>query len=242
MSNEKREFWKKRLAEVEDGLRHYPKVPEDKPDPRFPLLKLEELYCDHPEYGHLMGALMDLKLTFRFAAHDFNSAGALYNEELHVNKLTGKATEEILGSKIRFLNHMNAHVLRLRSFWDKAMGILILKFCPDKYQKFVNGTRSRKTEFTKLMTGYLAMESIRSIGYLIQTLDDKFRTSEAHKSGTLRNWVIQDWDPNPMNSPFGYLLGLYNASLEFAEQVSDLLLGIENPSVKEKEFVQTQEI
>lgn len=151
-------------------------------------------------------------------------AGGLYNEELHFEKLPVRTNEEILGSKVRFLENINAFVLRLRALWDKLMGILVLKFCPDSYPKFTSAG-SRKTEFAKLMSGHLEEASINSIIDLVTILDEKFRTAEAHSSGTIRNWIFTKWNPNPINTPFGQLLSLYSSTFDYVRQISDCLIG-----------------
>ena len=215
--------WIDLVGTIELGLAPNSTDEERKADKQFPLTSLEEKYRQHNNYGRIMAALVDLKLTFHFFANDFSYAGGVFNEQLHEKVLAGRTEAQIVASKILFLRYLNAFVLRCRSFWDKAMGIMVLVLNQDEYENFLSD-HSRRAAFRKSMQNHLAKESITSIDNLIGVLDDKFRTAEAHQTGTLRTWIFNKWDQNPMNTPFGYLLGVYNHTFEYAEQISKLLL------------------
>ena len=191
----------------------------------FPLISLEQKYRQHHNYGRIMAALIDLKLTFQFLTHDFSYACGVFNEQLHVKVLEGRTEKEILSSKILFLKYLNMFILRCRSFWDKAMGIMVLVLNSDNYDVFLQANSRRKT-FKKVMHNHLTEETIINMDALIKVLDNKFRTAEAHQTGTLRTWIFKKWDSNPMNTPFGDLLGIYNLTFEYAEQISKLLENI----------------
>lgn len=223
--------WADLARSIELGLAPNSTEEERKADKQFPLIALEERFRQHDHYSRIMAALIDLKLTFHFFANDFSYAGGVYNEQLHMNVLEGKTEAQITASKILFLRYLNAFILRCRSFWDKAMGVLILVFNPNKYETYLKN-RSRRSAFKSVMKSHLSQESLVSIDVLICVLDDKFRTAEAHQTGTLRTWVFEKWDPNPINTPFGYLLGIYNQTFEYAKQISDLLH--KSPSIEGK--------
>jgi hypothetical protein len=215
--------WIDLVGIIELGLAPNSTDEERKADKQFPLISLEEKYRQHKNYGRIMAALVDLKLTFHFFANDFSYAGGVFNEQLHEKVLAGRTEAQIVASKILFLRYLNAFVLRCRSFWDKAMGLMVLALNQDEYENFLS-SHSRRAAFKKAMQNHLAEESVASIDTLIGVLDDKFRTAEAHQTGTLRTWIFHKWDPNPINTPFGYLLGIYNHTFKYAEQISKLLL------------------
>jgi hypothetical protein len=92
------------------------------------------------------------------------------------------------------------------------MGVLVLVYNPSQYEKFAQA-RSRRSEFKRAIKGHLTDESIANIDALINLLDTKLRTAEAHQTGTLRTWIFKEWDVNPMNTPMGYLLTIHNMTL-----------------------------
>lgn len=217
------EYWVDFVQAIEVGLSSNSTGDNEKTDKHFPLKQMEQLFRGHKDHGKLLGALIDLKMTFHFSANDFSYACGVYNEQLHQRVLSGRTSTEIFASKILFLRYLNSFVLRCRSFWDKAMGVLVLVYNPLQYEKFVKA-KSRRSQFKKAMKNYLTDESIASIDKLINMLDTQFRTAEAHQTGTLRTWIFKHWDVNPMNTPMGYLLTIHNMTLEFAEQISKLLI------------------
>ena len=111
--------WTNLVRSIELGLAPNSTEEERKADKQFPLIALEEQFRQHSNYGRIMAALVDLKLTFHFFANDFSYAGGVFNEQLHEKVLEGKTEAQIIASKILFLRYLNAFVLRCRSFWDK---------------------------------------------------------------------------------------------------------------------------
>lgn len=223
MTTTNHDYWNDFIASIETGLASDVSKDTQKADNYWPLVKFEQLFRESSDYRQLMAALIDIKLTFHFLASDFMDACVVYNEQLHQRVIPEKSSTVIFQSKMLFLRHLNSFVLRCRAFWDKAMGVLVLVYNSSSYRTFLKAT-SRRSQFKKAMKGHLTVESIDRIDYLIDLLDSKFRTAEAHQTGTLRTWIFKEWDVNPMNTPFGYLLTVHNMTFELAQQISKLLI------------------
>lgn len=220
--------WVELIRCIEYGLSPSYTEENEISDTLFPLISLEKQYRGHAHYGKIMGALVDLKLTLRFCSDDFRCAGVVYNERIKPIDSEQRDQFQVTTAKITFLGHLNAFILRCRAFWDKAMGALVLILNPDEYKKFL-GNGSRVNFFKTAMHDRLTDDSIESIFFLVEDLLNKVRTAEAHLTGTLRTWVFKEWTPSPENTRLGDLLSIYNLTLRYAQQISDILCKV--PSI-----------
>lgn len=99
--------------------------------------------------GKLLNAYIDLELTYLFMLKDSLKAGGIQNL-LHD---TGKAELgsvlddfELFFGKMDILYSLSAFSFRIRAFWDKYMGVLLLLYEDKKYEKYIK-SRSRKSFF-----------------------------------------------------------------------------------------------
>ena len=101
--------------------------------------------------GKLLNAYIDLELTYLFMMKDSLKAGSIQNR-LHDTGKTelGSVLEDfdLFSGKMDILYSLSAFSFRARAFWDKYMGVLILLYEDQKYEKFIKAG-SRKTFFVR---------------------------------------------------------------------------------------------
>src|SRR5690606_17453071 len=113
---------------------------------------------------------------------------------------------------------LTSFTYRCRAFWDKYMGLLVLIYSPNEYEKYCKA-KSRKKKFQSLSNEWISFP-IELQESLIQTLqqhpfynelkgkniyptpfldilltfidqlDNKYRTAEAHGTGAIRKWSL----------------------------------------------------
>ena len=211
------------FSAIEEGIAVYSSKSINDVEELFPLNALERCFEKHPEKTKLMFALVDLKLTFYFATNDFMQSGVVWNENLNSASFHEESPSKQTASKILFLSNLNSFVLRSRSYWDKALGVLVLVYATNDYERFVS-SKSRRARFKKIMATHLQANAINFIHDTIEILDDKFRTAEAQQTSTLRTWVLKEGKIDLFAGSFGWLLGVYNDTYGFSNQLSSLLL------------------
>lgn len=194
------------------------------------LTKAFDQFHTHPESGKLFAALLDLHISLNLLFLELYQFVGIWNK-YHTTKIF-EGGGSVLDSKERFFAKMKAHqyasayVLRYRAIWDKLMGVFILVFLPDDYEHF-RKAKSRKRMFVRLTKKslYLGEELGNQVGELIEEFDRKFRTPEAHATGSLRTWSFLMEDPI-LNSQ-SELLSYWNALNNIVAQMVKLL-DIEN--------------
>ena len=190
------------------------------------LTKAFDRFQTHPEPGRLFTALLDLHVNLNLLLTELNGFGGIWNKYYTTKIFEGGGS--ILDSKERFFAKMKAHqhasayVLRYRAIWDKLMGFLVLFFLPADYEHF-RGAKSRRRVFIQLAkkSPHLGEEFGKQVGELIETFDRKFRTPEAHDTGSLRKWSFLLENPH-LNSQ-SELISFWNASNKLIVHIAQLL-------------------
>lgn len=153
--------------------------------------------------GRIFTALLDLHISFILTYDDVVEIANIWNNNFSKGKLEKGSildNEHKFIGKILIHRYFTSFVLRYRALWDKIMGLLILFFLPDKYDKFISADHRRK-KFNILAKEITVLneELILQINQTINEFDNKFRTSEAHGTGVLRKWtfLMESMDENP---------------------------------------------
>jgi hypothetical protein len=148
------------------------------------------------------------KLTTREEVERFQSLlsayacawGALVDAKL--------ATEPALSSEAVFFPRLDMHrystsyILRYRALWANVMRFVILFFAPHRYDELANAKSQRRT-FSNIAThAIVPPEFLQTIDSLLSDFDDRFRSPEAHGTGSLRKWSLSSnpGDNNPQIS------------------------------------------
>lgn len=203
----KREFQLKNPEEAVRFERHLAEYRERRglhPYSHLPLAQAHKVLVDDPQEARLLVSLFDIQLSRTFLNEDLNVISDVLNRDIRERR---SSEQSILADPNFFAERVDLHractnfVLRYRALWDKIMGVLILLFCSDEYDKFCDAN-SRQKAFGKIMreTKALSEDKCIKIENCIKDFNDRFRTAEAHGSGVLRKWsfVVQDGEDNPI--------------------------------------------
>lgn len=190
------------------------------------LTKAFDRFQTRKEAGKLFAAILDLHINLIFLDLENRQFLGIWNKYYTTKIFEGGGS--VLDSQERFFAKMKAHhyasayVLRYRAIWDKLMGFLILAFLPDDYEHF-RKAKSRRRMFVQLAkkSPCLGEELGIHVGELIEEFDQKFRTPEAHSTGSLRKWSFLM--ENPILNPQSELVSFWNALNSIIVQMVELL-------------------
>ena len=101
--------------------------------------------------GKLLNAYIDLELTYLFMMKDSLKAGGIQNRLHDIGKTElGSVLDDfdLFSGKMDILYSLSAFSFRVRAFWDKYMGVLILLYEDQKYEKYIKAG-SRKSFFVR---------------------------------------------------------------------------------------------
>ena len=150
----------------------------------------ENLQCNK-EGGRIFSALLDLKINYISLNVDLDILQR-QNNELIMGQ-NGEAS--LLSNPLFFYRKFEIHrslanfIPKYRALWDKIMGILILIYSPENYNRY-SQAKSRKREFVKLCENIPQIPNNFSIKVVenLEKFDNQFRTPEVHGTGTIRKW------------------------------------------------------
>lgn len=101
--------------------------------------------------GKLLNAYIDLEITYLFMMKESQTAGGTHNSLHDAGKIAlGSVLDvfDLFSGKMEILHSLSAFSFRIRSFWDKYMGVLFLLYKDQKYEKYIKA-RSKKAFFVK---------------------------------------------------------------------------------------------
>jgi len=133
--------------------------------------------------GRIFTALLDIKLSVVLLRCDLFAVGHIWNENFSKGKLEGVSildSEEKFFGKVDMYRFNTSYFLRYRALWDKIMGILVLAFSPEDYERFADA-KSKKKAFRKIATktSNIPEQFVKAIEGLLTNFDNKFRTSRS---------------------------------------------------------------
>lgn len=163
--------------------------------------------------GFMWTLLFDIYLYATELELGIHEISSIYNDDI---KNTQKHAISIFNSINFFEQRMELHriatefTLRYRAAWDKLLGLMILIYSPDEYDKFQKSKEKLKS-FNKIAKEW-HFEDTTDITMQISEFNNKFRTAEAHNSGVWRKWafVIQ----NGVDDPREELMDAFNEFLD----------------------------
>jgi len=175
-----------------------------------PLLKAWDQLHKREDGGRVFTALLDLYLSLHLVEFDLTSVGGTWNAFFSRGKMEGGS---ILDSQEKFFGKMDMHrfatsfVLRYRAIWDKLMGFFVLYFAPTQYDIFCK-SKSKKKTFRSIASAIDALpnEFVATILDRLDEFDNKFRTAEAHGTGSVRKWslTMEGMEGNPFVDLFAH--------------------------------------
>jgi hypothetical protein len=162
------------------------------PWPHFSIREAFEAFDG--DYGkRIFAALMDLQLQHTILEHDLQVIRTELNTDYcdAERKSRNVLTDLFFARRMRLYQAASNCTLRTRAIWDKIMGVLILILSPSEYESWLRKD-SRKSAFGKLAEpwGEYGGKTAERIQRVVSSLDQRFRTAEAHGTGRLRKWVF----------------------------------------------------
>lgn len=175
--------------------------------------------------GTLFAALLDLKITIAFLFIDAIKYAPDFNA---LNRKDGSnilEDEALFNKKMKMLHHNIDLAVRYRAFYDKLMGLIVMLLNPPRYEDY-NKANSRKKLFPSLVKGILDDDSLATLLEQVTYLDENYRTSEVHQTGSMRTWVLTSQDlflDKQLN-----LMNYFNWVLSYADWLDEVIVGNEN--------------
>jgi hypothetical protein len=184
-----------------------------------------------PDGARIFAALTDIRISLALLLCDSIALGRETNKTMpqalaDAGNLTESQAFEI---RMEIHAHANSFVLRLRSLWDKFMGLLVLRFASQEYERFA-ASKSKKAAFRKIMAQHSIMPDgfVSTVEALIQKFDDTHRTAEAHGTGTLRKSSFS-WEAHTESPPMA-LLGYWN----FVNEIAHIVGAVFDPKTRQR--------
>ncbi|MFC4164271.1 hypothetical protein ACFOWU_11420 [Epilithonimonas zeae] len=219
-------------SDVENFEKNLSSYSKSKTGTDLPYLNLVTAFQKFSKYDihgkRTFTALMDLKLNFIALLVENFLSGAIWNNQ---NNIKNDESNNILENPSLFIqrieiHHLNSnYIVRYRAMWDKIMGFFVLFDSEEKFKIF-NSSKSRKKAFKKLADeiDFLDPEYVNNILGHIQSFDDKFRTSEVHRFGSLRKYSFLE---NPFDKPeFIELRDSWNYLLDTLTEIDKIISAV----------------
>lgn len=200
----------------------------------IPLENVFAILKHHPEKGRLFAYFIELQLQHALLNCDLSEISSLLDQKASGTEVDGFC------HRVSLLRANSDFIFRYRAIWDKIMAIIILLRAPDQFQKFATAD-SRKKYFRKIEkeTGLIPREFVDHVIETTTAFDNKYRTEEAHGSGSARKWSsgqLPDDDESPQydmfwawNSLHEVMAKLKDAFYNASQAVVDVKTGIPSP-------------
>lgn len=211
------------IKRIEQGYyRHVGKTDQEL-DESFPLVELATIAQKRGNTGRIVASILDLKFTHQFACDDFMRSGVAYNEARQAKAANPDDPSAEIAKRIEMLNHSQSFALRIRAFWDKYMGLLVLLLNAEVYERFLSAP-TRQGFFRENFALLLNPEFFTLIMRVVDVANE-VRTPEAHHAGALRKFILgeEELKATP-DSPYFNLLGLHNNALDSCKLLTKSLL------------------
>jgi hypothetical protein len=183
---------KEKVDQFESMLGQYLRKKGDHPLPYIPLARVFEISQERESF-RLFYAALDLKINLCYLGldlKDYCKGPSRGLEELKgMTPLDNEVAFEIRADVHRALS---VYIFRYRAIWDKIFGFCILLLAPERYSEFRDKKKGRKKKFLEIMKAV----PVSNPDELSRVLDDlnvfeeRFRTPEAHDTGSLRKWTF----------------------------------------------------
>lgn len=174
--------------------------------------------------GRVFTALLDLKINLTLLMLDNHGSGATWSEKFSKGKLEGGT---VFDSSEKFISKMDIHryntafIFRYRAVWDKIMGLFILLYSPNNYDKFISAYHKKKY-FIKIarQLPQIQPKFIKMVDDTLARFDNDFRTPEAHLTGRL--WKFSFVMNSILENPSGQLIYYWNTLIRVLAQIDKI--------------------
>lgn len=176
--------------------------------------------------GRVFTALLDLRFNVDTLLGELGRMAITRNKYRQAREsLQGGLLEnpEFFFDRLDLLGANTSYILRYRAVLDKVMGLLVMLTAPGQYNSFVDA-RSQRKKFVQIAGQTPALPG-KLVSHLTQTIDafDKYRTAEAHGTGSARTWTFLDDDD--LDSPQSDMFWSWNSLHPVLTMVGRIFLG-----------------
>ncbi len=181
-----------------------------------------ELHLCLKNGGRVFAALLDLRLAVSALEVELSELARDVNQEARREK--DKEPPDI-ESRLQLFRTNSSYILRMRSILDKIMAFVVLTAHPDKFEAF-RRKRSRRRAFASL-AGESPPGLQRLASYVsdfAMSLDERYRTSEAHGFGSVRLWVFGELDGS--DGPQSEMFSAWNGLLPLLQEIAVAMRGV----------------
>jgi hypothetical protein len=157
--------------------------------PVIPHISLASVFSTlggHPEGGRIFSYFVELQFQLALLNCDMHEMAKLIGPSDQPPPL---ANEDAFCRQANLLRANSDYIFRYRAIWDKVMAIIVLLRAPEEFQRFT-GSQSKKKAFRKIAksTGRIPDNFLDHIIETTTAFDEKYRTEEAHGSGSARKF------------------------------------------------------
>ncbi len=160
--------------------------------PYFNLEKWFEYCQENQSDGKLFTMIFDIKLNLVYLDVDYSKVQRIFYERLNdsPDSIALTAENDLLKS-IVLLHKLSDYVIRYRALNDKLMGLMVMLFASNEYNKY-RRAKSRKKTFKSIFENYnLPLNIIvNKVFEYLENFDKEYRTPEIHSTGSLRKSVL----------------------------------------------------
>jgi hypothetical protein len=137
-------------------------------------------------------AVLDIKISLLFVDFERTKVQQIWEGKSDV--LTSKnILEDFNYFHLSFdlLESLSTYIFKYRALLDKIMGLIVLYFSPDNYNKFRRGDSRKKLFKSIFENNSIPLNlSFQNVFEFLEQFDEKLRTPEAHAIGSIRKWVL----------------------------------------------------
>ena len=185
------------VRRFEELSRQYHKV---KGGMNFSWVSLTSAYETLQQYdngGRVFAALLDLRFNIDALLSELGQMAMIRNNYRQAREsIQGSLLEnpDFFFERLDLLRVNTSYILRYRAVLDKVMGLLVMLAAPEKYNSFAEA-RSRRKKFVQIAEQAPILPA-KLVSHLAQTIDafNRYRTAEAHGTGSARTWTFLDDD------------------------------------------------
>lgn len=164
--------------------------------------------------GRVFSSLVDLRFNVASLEHDLGRIGKIVNNQRQKRLATPGPlfeNEELFVERLELLESNTSYILRYRAVLDKIMAVLVLLTAPSEYEDFM-GARSRRRSFLKVAERcQMSTKLVEHVVKTIDAFDSKYRTAEAHGTGSARFWTFIDEEDDDSDSPQSDMFWAWNS-------------------------------
>jgi hypothetical protein len=137
-------------------------------------------------------AILDIKINLLFVDIERTQVQQMWEGKSDV--MTTKSIIEdfdFFHLSFDLFESLSTYIFKYRALLDKIMGLIVLYFSPENYNKFRRGDSRKKIFKSIFENNNIPINlSFQNVFDFLEQFDERLRTPEAHATGSIRKWVL----------------------------------------------------